>query len=500
MSFFGLLSLNQETRGDKLGVTRVATAPTSIKFGTDGWRGLIAADFTFDNVRRCAQAVATYLLKQGTSQQGIIIGYDTRFASEDFAAACAEVLAANGIPTFLCTRATPTPVISYSVLTGKRAGAIIITASHNPGRWNGFKVKSPLGTSAPTDMIARLEGYIGQISYPEQVKSMPLEKGISSGIISKVDLAPDYMVQVSRLVDLKAIRDAGLSIVIDSMFGAGAGYFKTLLDGGSTRALEIDKERNPLFPGIERPEPIDVNLKKLCAAVKRRKAHVGLATDGDADRVGVVDDKGNYLTPLQVFALLALYLLEVRGMKGALVRTVTSSTMIDKLGGLFRVPVYETPVGFKYVAPEMLAHDAIMGGEESGGYGFRGHVLERDGILAGAYFLDLMVKTGKSPSQLVDYLYSKVGPHYYRRLDLEFAPEARQEVVQRVAQSQPDRLAGTTVARSDRKDGFRYILADESWLLIRFSGTEPVLRIYAEAGKIEQVQALLETGRKLTGV
>ncbi len=472
----------------------------SVKFGTDGWRGIIAADFTFDNVRRCAQALAQYIHQQGAARQGLIIGYDTRFASEDFAAACAEVLAANGVPVLLCSGATPTPVISYSVLSRKKAGAIIITASHNPALWNGFKVKTSLGTSAPPEAVAQLEAYIGQISAQAQVKHMPLAEGLGRGLIEKADLATGYISHVSDMLDLKTIRQAGLSIVVDSMFGAGAGYIKALLEEDKTRTLEINSERNPLFPGIERPEPIAANLEKLGATVRQQGAHVGLATDGDADRIGVVDENGNCLTPLQVFALLALYLLEIRGEGGALVKTVTSSSMLYKLGDLFHVPVYETPVGFKYVAPEMLAHDALIGGEESGGYGFRGHVLERDGILAGVYFLDLMVKTGKSPAQLVDYLYSKVGPHHYRRLDLEFPAETGQAIRERVAQSQPERLAGIAVARSDRKDGFRYVLADESWLLIRFSGTEPMLRIYAEASSVDKVRSLLESGRKLAGI
>jgi phosphomannomutase len=251
---------------------------------------------------------------------------------------------------------------------------------------------------------------------------------------------------------------------------------------------------------MERPEPIAPNLTKLSAAVRRRRANVGLASDGDADRVGVVDEKGVFLTPLHVFALLSLYLLEVRGERGLIVKTITTSTMLDRLGELFKVPVRETAVGFKYVAPIMLGENALIGGEESGGYGFRGHVLERDGILASLYFLDFMVKTGKNPSELIDYLYSKVGPHHFDRQDFEFPEPERAKIIDHIKRNPPRNIGGVKVARFDTTDGFRYILADTSWLLIRFSGTEPLLRIYAESDTPERVEKLLQYGRELAGV
>jgi phosphomannomutase len=263
--------------------------------------------------------------------------------------------------------------------------------------------------------------------------------------------------------------------------------------------VEINGERNPLFPGIQ-PEPIAANLAKLSATVQKEKAGVGLATDGDADRLGIVDEKGNFLTQLQVFALLCLYLLEVRGERGAMVRTITSTTMIDRLGEIFNVPVYETSVGFKYVAPIMMEKDAIIGGEESGGYGFRGHMPERDGILAGIYFLDFMLKTGKTPSQLLDYLYSKVGPHYYQRRDFTFPEDQRQAITKGVGDNLPQSISGVKVTKINTSDGFHLTLADTSWLLIRFSGTEPVLRIYAESDSQSRVEGLLELVRKLAGV
>jgi phosphomannomutase len=470
-----------------------------IRFGTDGWRGVIAQDFTFDNVRACAQAVADYLKDAGLDGRGLVVGYDNRFASEDFAATASEVLAGNGIKAFLCSRATPTPVVSHGVVAGHRGGAIIITASHNPALWNGFKFKSELGASAPPQVTSGLEKRIAEVIAGGGIKHLPLAQAQNQGLVEMVDLAPAYLDHIARLLDVSQIRQAGLKVALDSMYGVGAGYIDSILGGGPTRIIEIHKERNPLFPGLQ-PEPIAPNLSGLAATIRETGSDVGLATDGDADRLGVMDEEGNFLTPLQVFALLALYLLEVRGERGPLVKTITSSTMLYRLGELFSVPVHETPIGFKYVAPAMMSLNALMGGEESGGYGFRDHVPERDGILAGIYLLDLMVSLGKKPSELVEYLYSRVGPHYYHRLDVEIPQEQHQKVIDRIAHHTPAHLVGTPVARLDTQDGFRFILDDGSWLLIRFSGTEPLARIYAESHSPEQVEKLLEAGRKLAGL
>ena len=300
-------------------------------------------------------------------------------------------------------------------------------------------------------------------------------------------------------MDLEKLRRQKLNIVVDPMYGAGIGYFKAILQGGDLKVAEINAERNPAFPQIQ-PEPIARNLTRLSRSVVARKADVGLATDGDADRIGIIDEKGRFLTQHQVFALLCLYLLEARGERGAMVRTLTSTMMVSRLGELFDVPVYETPVGFKYVAPLMTKKNAMIGGEESGGYGFRGHVPERDAILAGLYFLDFMAETKKTPSQLLDYLYSKVGPHYYDRRDFHISAANRRTIVQRLGSNPPDRLAGSRVTRIDTTDGFRFFLGDESWLLIRFSGTEPLVRVYAEAESIERTGELLDEGEKLIGL
>ncbi len=450
-------------------------------------------------MRVCAQAVADYLKQSGLASRGLIIGYDTRFASEDFASATAEVVAANGIKVYLCPKATPTPAISFGILAQKAGGAIIITASHNPAIWNGFKYKSEFGSSASPEVTAELERHISNTLATGKIDQMPLAKALEQGLVEYLDLAPIYFQHVARLIDLDELRQARLKVVVDPMYGAGTGYLKTLLGGGAIKVVEINGERNPLFPGIQ-PEPIAANLAKLSATTREQGANVGLATDGDADRIGVVDEKGAFLTPLQVLALLCLYLLEIRGERGPIVKTITTTSMLYRLGEIFKVPVYETPVGFKYVAPIMLAENALVGGEESGGYGFRGHMPERDGILSALYFLDLMVKTGKKPSELIDYLYSKVGPHHFKRVDIKFPEPERQVIIERIKHNHPEYIDGVKVVKFDTTDGFRFILADTTWLLIRFSGTEPLLRIYAESSTPARVEKLLELGKELAGV
>jgi alpha-D-glucose phosphate-specific phosphoglucomutase len=472
----------------------------TIKFGTDGWRAIIAEDYTFDNVRICAQAMAKYVTENREAHKGLIIGYDTRFASEDFAAAVAEVLAANGIRAYLCDRFAPTPTISYAILDKKTAGAVIITSSHNPGIWNGFKVKPEYAGSASPQVISVLEKNIGEIQQGQvPVQRMPMGEAGQRGLVVRFNPAPAYLKQVASLVDIEGIKDAGITVAVDAMFGAGIGYFPALLAGGNTRVIELNNIRNPLFPGMHNPEPIARNLAALTAGIAQHGAHVGLATDGDADRIGLMDENGVFVNQLQVYALLMLYLLEVRGKRGPVVKTVTTTAMAHKLAKLYDIPVVETPVGFKYVGPKMIQTGAIMGGEESGGFGFAGHIPERDGVLAGLFLLDLMIKLQKTPSQLIEYLYSLVGAHYYDRIDMVLQPEERDETIARVKAVRPERIAGLKVVRIDTLDGFRYILEDGGWLLIRFSGTEPLVRVYTETTDGARVQAILTDGKKLVG-
>ena len=472
--------------------------PGEIKFGTDGWRGLIADDFTFPNVRTCAQAVAEYVEGRGLGGRGVVVAYDTRFLSDRFAEQVAGVIAANGIRAFLSIDPAPTPVASYAVMDMKAAGAVVITASHNPANWNGFKFKPEYAGSATPEITAQLESSIFDIQLRGGVPTP--DRAQTDALVEEVDLSPAYFRHLAGMVDLERIRGVGLGVVVDSMYGAGSGYVKRLIGGGKTRVGEIHQTRNPLFPGLGQPEPIERNLAKLSVRVRRTDADVGLATDGDADRVGVADERGNILTPLQIYGLLAYYLLEVRGARGPMIKSITTTRMIDRLGERYGVPVHETPVGFKHIGPRMMEEDALIGGEESGGFGFRGHVPERDGILASLYILDLVATTGRTVSQLIDELYGLVGEHHYDRVDVPIEGEAKEQTREQIASAHPSSIGGLLVSRLDRTDGSRFEFEDGSWLLFRFSGTEPLMRIYAESGSMQAVKNLLKAGQSMAGV
>jgi len=468
-----------------------------IRFGTDGWRGRIAEDFTFDNVRRCAQGFASYLLDKGPTDGGVVVGGDKRFASEHFAAAAAEVLAGNSIPVHFCGSGVPTPAISYSVVARRAVGAVNITASHNPPWDNGFKVRDEHGGAVDPQGLREIEARIPPI---ERVKRLPLEEAEAQGLLRRFDPAPAYLAQLARLIDVQPIKDAGFTVLVDAMWGNGAGWFPRILAGGRTKVIEIHAQRHPLFPEMARPEPIPPNVDAGLRKMKELGADVAIILDGDADRVGLGDEHGHFVNQLRVYALLALYLLEVRGERGPIVKTLSTTSMLERLGEMYGVPVYQTGVGFKYVAPKMLEVDAMIGGEESGGYAFRGHVPERDGILAGLLLLDLMVQTGKSPSQLIEYLFSRVGPHYYDRVDTRFPDEKRPMAKARLDAAQPERIAGLKVTDIITLDGYKFMLEDGGWLLVRFSGTEPIIRVYCETTDERRVKPLLEEGLRLAGL
>ena len=469
---------------------------TEIKFGTDGWRAIIADDYTFANVARCAQGVVDYLKELGTADRGLVVGYDTRFLSREFAETVASVCAGNGIRAYLTCESTPTPVVSYSVLARQAAGAAIITASHNPSIWNGFKFKPDYAGSATDEITNRMEEKIAQVGHPA---SMPVSEALSRGLVEEFDPKPAYLERIGSLVDLPLLRGLGTQVIVDAMFGAGAGYLSEILGGSVTRVTEIHNYRNPAFPGMDQPEPIANNLARLMAMVPAEGASIGIALDGDADRVGIVDEKGSFISTLEVFSLLALYLLEHKEMRGPIVKGVTSSIMLNKLAERYSVEVHDMRVGFKNIGPRFSEVDGIMGGEESGGFAFRGHIPERDGILSGLYILEFMAKTGKSPSQLIESLFSMVGPHYYRRRDVEFNPLARDEIQARIESDELTQLAGLPVRDSDSIDGKR-LFFDQAWLACRFSGTEPLLRIYCEAESQALVDELLDAAASYLGV
>jgi phosphomannomutase len=469
----------------------------TIHFGTDGWRGRIAEDYTFANIRRCAQGFADYLLKKGARDEWVVVGYDQRFQSENFAVAVAEVMAANDLRVYLTDKATPTPAISYSVVHRKAVGAVNITASHNPSTDNGFKVRDEHGGAIDPAGLLEIESLIPEAE--SKTKRIAINEGVSLEKVVFFDPNPAYLQQIHHLIDLQPIRDAGLNILFEPMWGNGIGWFPHLLNGGKTRVEEIHNVRNPIFPEMKRPEPIPPNVDVGLRETVKRHADVLIITDGDADRLGVGDEAGNFIDQLRVYGLLGYYFLEVRQERGPIVKTLSTTNMLIKLGKLYNVPVYETGVGFKYVAPKMLETHAMLGGEESGGYAFRGHVPERDGILAGLYILDMMVRLGQKPSELLGTLFKKVGAHYYDRIDRPFNGD-RKSREQSILSSKPAEIGGVKVTSLDTTDGFKFNLEDGGWMLIRFSGTEPILRVYCETTHQERVKAILDDGLKVAGL
>ena len=464
-----------------------------IKFGTDGWRAAIADEFTVANVRVCAQALADVMAADGTAADGLVVAWDSRFGSEMFARAVANVATGNDIAVQLASAPTPTPAASFAVVRAGAGAGVVITASHNPAADNGFKVKSALGGSASPELIARIEDRIPAIYRDPAL----INSAAGGGEPASLDVRDEYLRAITGLVDIDAIRAAGFNIVVESMYGAGGGYLPQVLDGGATTVTELHGSPNPAFPGMSQPEPVERNLADLMAAVKDSAPDVSIALDGDADRVGIVDEQGAYLTTLDVFSVIIHHLLKRRGWTGPIVTTITQSTMIQRLAEKYGQENPRTPVGFKYVGPLMLESDAIAGGEESGGYAYRGHVPERDGILSGLFFVEAMVASGLTPSQLLAEVHEVTGPFVFDRVDLHFDPTSRDEILKRMQNSQPTSIAGLAVEEIDRRDGTRFVMADGAWALARFSGTEPLLRIYAEARDAITRDCLIEDVKTL---
>jgi phosphomannomutase len=471
---------------------------TDIHFGTDGWRARIAADYTFDNVRRAAQGFATSLLERGQGGADVVVGYDKRFAAEHFGAAAAEVMAANGFGVWLTDVATPTPVVSYSIVERGAVGAINITASHNPPWDCGFKVRDENGAAIAPQGLRKIEQAIPPI---EEVRRIALKDAQQRGLVHIWDPAAAYIEHINHLIDIDQIKDAGLDILVEPMWGNGMGWFPRILEGGATRVTEIHNVRNPLFPGMKRPEPIPPNVDAALARTVELDVDVCLIMDGDADRMGIGDENGQFINQLQVYGLMAYYLLEIRGKRQPIVKTISTTSMLERLGEMYGVPIYRTGVGFKYVGPKMIETGAMIGGEESGGYAFGESIPERDGILGNLYFLDLMVQTGKSPAELLAHLFDKLGAsYYYDRVDTRFPSEKRPQARERLDAAKPDSLAGLAVTDIVTLDGYKYELEDGGWLLIRFSGTEPVIRVYCETTDESRVRPLLDAGLELAGL
>jgi phosphomannomutase len=468
-----------------------------IKFGTDGWRGVIADDFTFANVRTAAEAIAAYVHAKEDPAKGLCIGYDTRFLSKAFARACAEVAAATGIPVLLANDITPTPALSFGVRELGAAGGIMITSSHNPAQWNGVKYKAWYGGSGKPSIMADIESRLGQ----------PVPKAAQPARIEEYDFLPAYLKAIESFADLDLIAKSGLKFAIDSMYGAG----RTILSGIFTRLgvahVQIRGNVDPLFTGIN-PEPIEPHIRALQEAVVAHGCHAGLCTDGDADRIGAVDENGNFVDPHKIFSVLLSWVLRRKGWPGAVTRAFNTTKMLDRIAKKHGRELLEHGIGFKFVCDYMLEREIVMGGEESGGIGFQRHLPERDGLLNALLLANVMAEEGKTLGQLVADLQQEFGEHHYGRIDLHIPDKIKKSAIDRAGALQPGDpvIAGMPILRQETLDGVKFFLdnpeaatrpnAAETWILFRASGTEPLMRIYTESVSKESVAKLLESGRQ----
>lgn len=466
----------------------------AIKFGTDGWRGIIADDFTYENVRRVAGAIASYVLKHEDAGRGVVVGYDTRFASQPIARLAAEVLAGAGIPIVFASDYSPTPAISYAVKQRSAAGGVVITSSHNPWNWNGVKFKAKFGGSATPAIMKIIESELNAGAMPRGARAQ----------ITDVDLKPDYVRAICSFADLDAIAKAKLKFVVDSMYGSGRGVLSAIFREHGIEHSAIRQELNPLFPGIN-PEPIEPHVALLQKTVVAEKGDAGLATDGDADRIGAVAEDGTFVDSHKIFSVLLRWLLERKKWPGEVVRAFNTTRMVDRISARYGRKLNECPIGFKYIADLMMDREIAIGGEESGGIGYSRYLPERDGVLNCLLLANVMAEEGKPLGELVSDLQREYGPHFYGRRDLHIADDVKQNAIQRAASDQTQKLGKYPVLSKGNLDGIKFFLdapkpgnGAEPWVLFRASGTEPLLRIYAEAATPELVTDILSTAEQFT--
>jgi phosphomannomutase len=482
-----------------------------IHFGTDGWRAVISDTFTFANLRMVTQAIADAvaaptwnngdIIEPPPDPRRMVVGFDTRFLSDRYAQDVARVLAANGFTVYLGQADGPTPAYSYAIRHLNAMGGVMITASHNAPRYNGVKLKSTYGSSASPEQSRRVEVYLNDNeALGRGPNLMDYDKAREMGLISRFNPIPPYHEHLRKLIDFDIIADGDQRVVVDSMYGSGRGVIRTMLQGTGCEVHEIRGEMNPGFGGVH-PEPIARYLSPLAGAISTGLGNFGLATDGDADRIGAMDERGNFVDPHKIMALAVRHLVEKRGMSGAIVRTVSTTRMLDRLAERYGVPVYETPVGFNHIADYMMKENVMIGGEESGGISFKGHIPEGDGILMGLLLIEIVACSGASLYELVQNLLEEVGPAHYERRDLRLVhPVAKNKIVTHMTEHAPAAIGGEQVREVSTLDGVKYIMSDDSWLLIRPSGTEPVLRVYAEGRSTGMVKALLGFGEELATV
>jgi alpha-D-glucose phosphate-specific phosphoglucomutase len=473
----------------------------TVRFGTDGWRAVISETFTFANLRLVAQAIADFILEQEVEQPTAVVGFDTRFLSDRYAAEVACIMAANGIETWLARADTPTPAISYAIVHKQATAGVMITASHNPPRYNGVKLKASYGGSASPTQNQRVEALLERnLAQARGPNLMNLDEAIRVGKVHKFDPAWAYYEHLGRLVDLDVLSNGELKIVADAMYGSGRGCIGEMLTRSRSQVHNIRHNMNPGFGGIH-PEPIAKYLGLLISTIQAGHWDVGLATDGDADRLGAVDAKGQFVDPHRIFALVLRYLIEKRGWQGKVVRTVSTTRMIDRIAARYGLPLVETPVGFNHIADLMIADGVLMGGEESGGMSIHGHIPEGDGVLMGLLLLEVMAEARVPLDEIVADLLTQYGPAQYARTDIMLTrPVAKQQMVRLLVDKAPAAIAGVAVEDVQTTEGVKYYLDDGSWLLIRPSGTEPVLRVYAEAGENGRVKALLQFGEEMAAI
>ena len=464
-----------------------------IKFGTDGWRGVIAREFTFENLSVVAQSTMDWMIREGLADNGLVIGYDRRFLSPEFARAVAEVAAGNSIKVYFSEAAVPTPAVSWAVRELNAGAGIVITASHNPPVYNGFKLKENFGGSARPETTRLIEQIISYNRNTGRLaSSVTFEDALKAGKIEYHDLITGYLRQLGHLVDLEAIRRFSIQAVADPMFGSGSGLLNRLL-----AIDEIHTDHNAYFGGCP-PEPIGENLSELCELLSIGRYRVGLALDGDADRIGAVDEQGDFFSSHAIFTLLLKHLVERKGLSGSVVKTVSSTRMIDLLSEKYGLPLHETPIGFKHICELMLEKKVLIGGEESGGLGIAGHIPERDGVLMGLLLLETVAATGKGLRCQLEEIMNDIGHFFYRRIDLAIGADEKNILMQRLKSDPPVTIAGRTVVSTNFSDGFKFVFGNGDWLLIRPSGTEPLLRLYSESSDQLMVETLLQAARQLS--
>lgn len=484
----------------------------SIHFGTDGWRAVISDTFTFTNLRLVTQAIADAVASEnwnnGTAlphlpnPKKMVVGFDTRFLSDRYAVETARVLAANGFEVELAQADAPTPAISYAVISNRAMGGIMITASHNAPRYNGIKLKSAYGGSALPDQCRKVEVYLNDNELQGRGPNlMDYELARDLNKIHRFNPILSYGEHIRTLINFETIAENPQRVVVDSMYGAGRGVIRSLLHGTGCEVQEVRGEMNPGFGGVH-PEPIARYLGALAGAISTGMGNFGLATDGDADRIGAMDERGNFVDPHKIMALSLKYLVEKRRLSGSVVRTVSTTRMIDRLASRYNLTLHETPVGFNHIADYMLKEDVLIGGEESGGISFKGHIPEGDGVIMGLLLVEIIASSGgASLYELVEQLLQEVGPAFYDRKDLRLRhPVSKEQMTQRLLDNAPAALGGESIDHISSVDGIKYILNDDSWLLIRPSGTEPVLRVYAEGRSQEMVKALLQYGEQVANI